>query len=129
MENSAAETRRENLRRLIERDFGSNQSEFAREYFGADHPQPHYISGLLKGSKSFGEKTARKAELAAGLLPRELDTPNSPLRLDPSRASAVRHELQAEFDDLEKDLELQREVLSAVRQIKARYRVTRRKAG
>lgn len=126
MENSMAETRRRNLARLIERDFGGNKSEIARAY-DPDNPKPQYFSDLLRplGGKSFGEKAARKIEEKTSLKPGQLDIPNSPLIHDESKRSRVKEELRLALDDLDKDE--QRELLDTVRKIQAR-RHGRRKA-
>lgn len=119
MENEAAETRRENLRRLIERDFRDNQSLFARAY-APGNEKPSFINDLVrKGSKkSFGEKTARKIEMAAGLLPGQLSLPNSPLLRDSSRQNQTSEELHNAIENLT-EVE-RRELLAAVLKITSR---------
>lgn len=140
MENEDAEIRRENLRRLIERDFGGNQSLFAREYWRVNdlpgQPRQSFINDLMSGRpdaktgkpKSFAEKTARRVERAGKLLRGELDIAKSPLRLDQTHATDVADELQAEVRDLGTDPDMQREILYALREIKAKYRKPRRRA-
>ena len=96
-----AEIRRENLNRLIrERGFSENLSAFARRF---EPPiRSSYIADLIKAgsTKSFGEKAARKFEKAADLLPGQLDIPNSPLRIDPTK-SRIEDELDWAIGQLE----------------------------
>lgn len=72
-----ADIRRANLRRLIIRDFQSNQSALA-EKLGS---MPSYVNDLLRldAKKSFGEKAAHRIEIATDLLDGQLDIPDSPL--------------------------------------------------
>lgn len=126
MENHTAGVRRRNLARLINRDFDGNKSGIARAY-DPENPKPQYFSDLIRpdSGKSFGEKAARKIEERTGLLPGQLDIPDSPLLLDESRRSRVKDEIRLALDDLDKDE--QREALAAIRKIQLR-RNARRKA-
>jgi hypothetical protein len=120
------ETRRQNLRRVIDERFGGNLSAFARAF---DPPKsPSYVSDLLRqgAGKSFGEKAARGAERAAGLIPGQLDIPNSPLRLDDTVRNRAEEELRMEIRDM--DLDEKSELLEAARKIKSR-RMKRRRTG
>ena len=117
MENQAADIRRVNLGRLIERDYRGNISSAARQYRAGQN----YFSALLKGGKSFGEKTARKIESRLGLLDGQLDIPDSPLIHDHHRRDRTRDELNAEIDDL--SVEERRETLELVRRLRARNRL------
>jgi hypothetical protein len=112
------ETRRLNLRRVIDDRFGGNLSAFAR---ALDPPKsPSYVSDLLRptAGKSFGEKAARRAERAAGLIAGQLDIPNSPLRLDDTVRNRAEEELRMEIRDM--DLDEKSELLEAARKIKGR---------
>lgn len=60
--------RLEKLRRLVEAENGP--AKFARKYEGVD---PTYVSQLLNGHRSFGEKAARKMEERLGLPQGEFD--------------------------------------------------------
>jgi hypothetical protein len=124
MENYVAKTRRQNLERLINRDFGGNKSAIARSY-DSENPKPQYFSDLLRADsgKSFGEKAARKIEERTGLKPGQLDIPDSQLLHDESKRSRVKDDLRLAIDDLDRD-EI-REVLATVRKIQGR-RKTRR---
>lgn len=62
-------TRRLNMRRLINRDYGSKQADFA----SAIGRQPDYVSRCLKGSKGIGEDLARDIESKLRLTPGWLD--------------------------------------------------------
>lgn len=121
-----AHIRRENLARLIRLHFNDNKSEIARAYNPED-PKPSYFSDLLRegSGKSFGEKAARRIEERVGLLPKQLDIPNSPLTMDDTKRNRVKDELRAALDDLNKDE--MREALDAIRKIQSR-RGDRRKA-
>lgn len=66
---SLAEIRLGNLRRYLEERCGGNQSELARR----TGKHPGYISDLLRGQKSFGEKVARDFERQLRLAPGVLD--------------------------------------------------------
>lgn len=124
MENTIAGIRRRNLAKLISRDFDGNKSGIARAYDPAN-PKPQYFSDLIRpdSGKSFGEKAARKIEERTGLLPGQLDIPDSPLMLDESRRSRLRDDIRLGIDDLDRDE--QRELLSAIRRIQAKRRINR----
>jgi len=130
MEDPVVKARRQNLKRLIDRDYDGNQSKVAR-LIQPDRPSQSYINGLLqavpksedKKPKSFGEKAARKIEHALGLKRGQLDIPNSALIYDESRRDIARDALHSAVDDL--DRHEQQEALSFIRQLQAR----RRKAG
>jgi len=127
------EVRRENTRRVVERFFRGNQAALARAYNPANPDSQatrSYINDLLKDPprKNFGEKASWKIEDAVGLRRGQLSIPNSPLELDPHRLTPLIHEIQAEIDDLEANVDLEREILAALRHIKARHRRIR-KAG
>lgn len=116
MQDEIVKVRRQNLRNLIVRDFGGNKSAIAREY-NRENPKPSYFSDLVRDAsgKSFGEKAARKIEQRIGLLPGQLDIPNSPLLYDESRRSRIKDELRLAIEDLDKDE--MREALDAIRRI------------
>lgn len=119
-----AEIRRRNLLRLLERDFGGNKSELARAY-DSENPKPQYFSDLLRkdSGKSFGEKAARKIEERTGLLPGQLDIPDSELLQDERKRSRLRDEIRRSLDEFGRDE--QREVLDAIRRIQSRNRIKR----
>jgi len=119
MENEDANTRRTNLRRLIDRDFLGNLSAIARAY-NPENPKPSYFSDLLRegSGKSFGEKAARGIETIVGLIRGQLDIRDSPLLYDESRRNRVKDELRAGIDGF--DGEEQRELLEAMRRIQSR---------
>lgn len=121
MGNTMADTRRQNLARLIVRDFRGNKSEIARAY-DSSNPKPQYFSDLLRpdGGKSFGEKAARKIEEKAGLRTGQLDIPDSPLLHDETKRDKLKDTTHLAVDDLDRD-EL-RETLDAIRRIQARRR-------
>lgn len=121
MQADMAKIRRQNLSRLIERDFRGNKSEIARAYDEAD-PKPQYFSDLLRdgSGKSFGEKAARKIEEKTGLKAGQLDIPDSQLLHDESRRNRIKDEVRIAIDDLDRD-EL-REALVAIRKIQGRRR-------
>jgi hypothetical protein len=114
-----AKIRRENLARLIERDFHNNKSEIARAY-NEENPKPQYFSDLLseRSGKSFGEKAARKIEEKTGLKAGQLDMPDSPLLHDESRRDRVADALRLAIDDLDRDE--MREALAVIRKIQGR---------
>lgn len=114
-----AKIRRENLARLIERDFHNNKSEIARAY-NEENPKPQYFSDLLseKSGKSFGEKAARKIEEKTGLRIGQLDIPDSQLLHDESKRDRVADTLRLAIDDLDRDE--MREALTAIRKIQGR---------
>ena len=116
-----ATIRRQNLARLIERDFSNNRSEIARAYDEKD-PKPQYFSDLLRENsrKSFGEKAARKIEEKAGLKAGQLDIPDSPLLHDEHRRDRVKDMLRLAIDDLGRDE--MREALAQIRKIQGRRR-------
>jgi hypothetical protein len=117
-----AKIRRQNLARLIERDFHNNKSELARAY-GEENPKPQYFSDLLReaSGKSFGEKAARKIEEKAGIKTGQLDIPDSPLLHDETRRDKVKDTLRLVIDDLDRDE--MREALVAVRKIQGKRRI------
>lgn len=119
MDNDDAKIRRINLKRLIAKRFGRNISAFARIY-SQDSPRPNFFSELLKdgSTKSFGEKLARRIEMAASLQRGQLDIPDSPLLLDPNASSRVTYEVHAVLDDLSEAE--QAEALAAIRRIQQR---------
>lgn len=116
-----AKIRRENLARLIERDFDNNRSAIARAY-DEDNPKPQYFSDLLRegSGKSFGEKAARKIEEKTGLKAGQLDIPDSPLLHDEARRDRIKDTLRLVIDDLDRDE--MREALAAIRKIQGRRR-------
>lgn len=127
MGNPTAPTRRENLKRLLERDFAGNQSRLAREAH-PDNPSSSYINDLLRNSgptklKPFGETAARKIEANIGLKRGQLDIPDSPLTYEAGHGNRVTEELRDAIEDLGHDERL--EALALIRRIQSR----RRKAG
>ena len=113
------------LKKLIA-DSGGTTAEFCRSY-GVD---PSYISQLLNGHRSFGEKAARNLEEKAGLSPGYFDeglflsvrepggkyespavVPMKTISLRASNDSAVGFEVQYENDDTEKPIFYRREWL------------------
>lgn len=125
MENPMAAVRRRNLAKLLERDFGNNQSAIARVY-NPESPKPSYFSDLLRGEKAFAEKAARGIEDRVGLRLGQLDIQDSPLLYDDSKKNNLRDEIHVAVDDL--DNEEQREALAAIRKIQAK-RKGRKKTG
>lgn len=121
MLNTAAETRRANLKRLIERDYAGNNSAIARIHDPVN-PKPNYFSDLLRkdGNKSFGEKAARKIEERVGLKAGQLDIQDSPLTFDDSRRNRLAEELRSAIHDLDRDE--QTEALVTIRRIQAKRR-------
>lgn len=119
--------RRRNLQKLIDRDFAGNKSEIARAY-APENPKPQYFSDVLRhgSGKSFGEKVARQIEERLGLLPGQLDQPDSDLLYDERRRNRIKDEIRLALDDLDRDE--QRELLSAIHQIRGRRITPRRKA-
>lgn len=63
------ETRRDRLRLFLDAECGGNKTELARR----TKKKQSYISDLLRGSKSFGEKVAREMETRLGLEAGHLD--------------------------------------------------------
>jgi len=127
MENSDADTRRANLRKLIDTWYRGNASAIARDY-NPENPKPSYFSDLIRPgtTKSFAEKAARKIEDAVGLQRGQMDIPNSPLLRDESRRSRLKDELRMAIDGLDPDGT--KEALIFVRNLQARKRRVR-KAG
>lgn len=68
-----SESRKENLKRLIENQFEGSQVKFADTVGMA----PSYISQMINGYRNIGEKTARKIEAAANLPNGWLDHDNT----------------------------------------------------
>ena len=66
--------RRSNLQAVIDRRFGGVQTRFA----SAVGRQGDYVSRLVTGRKSLGEKLAREIEAILGMTPGELDQPAAP---------------------------------------------------
>lgn len=66
---NATEIRRQRLRELLSERFADNASDLAR----AVKKQQSYISELLKGKRSFGERVARDIERKVGVTPGWLD--------------------------------------------------------
>jgi hypothetical protein len=113
----------ENLRILLDRDFGGNQTALAKLY-NPKNPKPAQINDLLNNvDRSFGEKLARKLEEVVGLVHGQLDIPNSPLLYQPGRAPPV----LVRLPDLIKDLTVpeQSKVIDFIGELKRR----RKKAG
>jgi hypothetical protein len=83
------ETRRGRLRAFLNAECGGNNSELARR----TKKKQSYISDLLRGSKSFGEKVAREMEarlgLDAGYLDKAQDSPPSKVRESPPPYTAI----------------------------------------
>lgn len=83
------ETRRVRLRAFLDAECGGNKTELARR----TKKKQSYISDLLRGSKSFGEKVAREMEtrlgLDAGHLDRAQDSPPSKVRESPPPYMAI----------------------------------------
>lgn len=74
--NPAAENRRRQLRRWIDKHFGGSQSEFiASTNDGEKQINQGELSGLLK-NKAFGEKRARRLEAQAHMPPFYLEQDN-----------------------------------------------------
>lgn len=126
MENPMAPIRRRNLAKLIDRDFGGNQSAIARIY-NPESPKPSYFSDLLRGEKAFAEKAARGVEDRIGLKLGQLDIPESPLLYDDSKKNNLSEELHVAIDEMDKDE--QREALAAIRKIQSKKRTGRRRTG
>jgi hypothetical protein len=123
MQNPMAAVRRRNLARLIERDFGNNQSSIARLY-NPESPKPSYFSDLLRGEKAFAEKAARAIEDRVGLRLGQLDIQDSPLLYDDAKKNSLKEELRAVIDDMDKDE--QREALAALRKIQSKRKGRKR---
>lgn len=119
MQDEIVKVRRQNLRNLIARDFGGNKSAIAREY-DRENPKPSYFSDLVRDTsgKSFGEKAARKIEQRIGLLPGQLDIPNSPLIYEKSRRSRIKEQIFLEVETMNADEE--RETLAFIRRLRTR---------
>jgi SOS-response transcriptional repressor LexA len=75
---SIHDTRRENLRALIDRRFGGSQTQLAQ---AVGLGQPSFVSRLLTENegtrKNIGNRLARRVEEALGLSPNWLDTPDA----------------------------------------------------
>jgi hypothetical protein len=75
---SIHDTRRENLRALIDRRFGGSQTQLAQ---AVGLGQPSFVSRLLTENegtrKNIGNRLARRVEAALGLSPNWLDTPEA----------------------------------------------------
>lgn len=117
------EIRRANLRVLIATKFRDNQSSLAKRIGKTGS----YINDLVRegSSKSFGEKAARDIESKVGLLPNQLDIPNSPLRYDPSRQDLVDDKLEEGIDGLSPDEKA--ELLDRLAEIVSKRKQRRRK--
>lgn len=128
MANPTAPIRRANLRRLIERDFGNNQSAFSQAVY--PDRTPSYVNDLLRESsdkpKSFGEIAARKIEDSLGLARGQMDIENSPLAYVPGHRHRLKDELLEAINSLDGDEQL--EALTRIRRILAR-RPPRKKVG
>jgi SOS-response transcriptional repressor LexA len=81
---SIHDTRRENLRALIDRRFGGSQTQLAQ---AVGLGQPSFVSRLLTENegtrKNIGNRLARRVEAALGLSPNWLDTPDAGAPTEP----------------------------------------------
>jgi SOS-response transcriptional repressor LexA len=81
---SIHDTRRENLRLLIDRQFGGSQTQLAQ---AVGLGQPSFVSRLLTDNegtrKNIGNRLARRVEQSLGLSPNWLDTPDAGAQTGP----------------------------------------------
>lgn len=121
--NEIAAIRRENLQRVIDLFFKGNASALARRY--GEAKAPSYFNDLLRNpEKSFGEKTAMKIEVAAGLKPGQMSLKDSPLEQLEARRDLINDEIVEALEDFTADEK--RQVLDAMARIRSQRKRRRR---
>lgn len=94
------EIRRKNFERLKQLRFDDNASKLARALDNV----PAYVNDRLRADgRTIGEDAARSIETKVGLLPGQLDIPDSPLRMDPTRIDVAHEQLRSIVDGLNPD--------------------------
>lgn len=96
---SISEIRQKNLRKILDAAISSGSSKNDADFCSKHDLNPSYISQMLNGHRSIGEKSARNIERKIGLLDKTLDE-EQPQQLSPQASN--RHSEQLNSFDLNK---------------------------